>query len=365
MQTDVIAQGKLLPTISKQPGNFEFFQAVRLLQYNQQFSDSTSSGDYANPVGYNNNPQQEIIRFRSLAALRFPASAIEHIQFKQQLPYSITVTFMGLTGPSGVLPDHYTELLIERLAGKDRALRDFFDLFNHRIISLFYRAWEKYRFYIGYEHAQHSNKSSDNFGTILASLMGLGTKGLASRLPVSDDALFYYGGYFSQTNRSSIGLENILCGYFKLPVQVQQFHGTWLQLDKQSCSRLDGQIGFKKSYAQLGVSTVLGQRVWDVQSKFRLMIGPLSYAQFCELLPIGSMLKPLVRITEFYAGIALSFDIQLILKANEVPFCSLSHEMPRRLGWNSWLKSRPFPHDAKSVITQFDCYGVIKSSLCQ
>ncbi|MGO4779163.1 type VI secretion system baseplate subunit TssG, partial [Lysobacter sp. 2RAB21] len=36
-------------------------------------------------------------------------------------------------------------------AQRDRAAQDFLDLFNHRLITLFWRAWGKYRADIGLE----------------------------------------------------------------------------------------------------------------------------------------------------------------------------------------------------------------------
>ena len=90
----------------------------------------------------------------------------------------MTVAFMGLTGPLGVLPRHYTDLLLERGRRKDWTLRDFLDIFNHRLISLFYRAWEKYRLPIVYEAAAWRHQENDCGSQYLFDLMGLGTSGL-------------------------------------------------------------------------------------------------------------------------------------------------------------------------------------------
>jgi type VI secretion system protein ImpH len=75
-----------------------------------------------------------------------PASQIQELEFREHAPPEMTVNFMGLTGPSGALPYTYSELMLERIRAKDHGLAAFFDIFNHRAISLFYRAWQKPRF---------------------------------------------------------------------------------------------------------------------------------------------------------------------------------------------------------------------------
>ena len=212
---------------------------------------------------------------------------------------------MGLTGPSGVLPRHYTELLY-RLE-KDRinrnpekhALRDWLDLFNHRLVSLFYRAWEKYRFFLPFERGQYLRPEPDLFTGCLFSLVGLGFPPLRNRLHVSvrdatadgelagralarieNLALLRYGGLLAQQVRSAAGLQAMLQDYFQLPVKVRQYQGQWLRIEPSQQSRLeDG------GNNQLGLTTVVGERVWDIQSKFRLRIGPLGYGQFLDFLP--------------------------------------------------------------------------------
>src|SRR5262249_12578067 len=126
------------------PYEFSFFQAVRLL---------TRLHPDRSPVGLDAMPSSEIARFRAHLSMDFPASQIQSMlrAEPQSNPATMTVTFMGLTGPLGVLPWHYTELLIKLETEKNPGLKDFFDLFNHRWISLFYRAWEKHRFFVPYE----------------------------------------------------------------------------------------------------------------------------------------------------------------------------------------------------------------------
>jgi type VI secretion system protein ImpH len=349
-----------------EPFGFDFFQAVRLL---------TRLAPERALVGRGGPPAREVVRFRALPSLDFPASAIYQLRppaGEQTVP-AMTVTFLGLHGPSGVLPRHYTELIHrlerERKGEERRALRDWLDLFNHRFISLFYRAWEKYRFWVAYERREQGRTDPDSFTQALFSLVGLGTPGLRSRLrvvaveagverertlaAVDDRSLIYYAGLLSSAHRTAGGLASLLEDYFEVPVRVQQFVGQWLELEPGSQSRL----GALDGNCQVGVNLVAGERVWDVQGKIRIRLGPLSYRRFNDFLPDRSPLPEhkgfflLVHLARLYAGPELDFDVQPVLRADSVPECQLSEEPPGpRLGWNTWLVSQQPAHDAGDAL---------------
>ncbi|MGA2433840.1 MAG: type VI secretion system baseplate subunit TssG, partial [Bryobacteraceae bacterium] len=164
------------------PYNFGFFQAVRLLE---RLMGGVPAGRFA-------RPQDEAVRFTVNNSLAFPASEIQALAIREGEPPRMTVNFMGLTGPEGVLPLYYTQLVAERARAHDTAVRDFFDIFNHRTISLFYQAWEKYRFTIQFERG-----GSDGFSHHLLDFVGLGTPGLAGRQAVGDRSLMNYAGLLS------------------------------------------------------------------------------------------------------------------------------------------------------------------------
>ncbi len=320
---------------------FSFFEAVRVLE--RLFPERQ-------PVGRDARPSQEVVRFRSRLSLAFPASEIHEIARleDESRPAEMTVAFMGLTGPSGVLPRHYTEMLLERARHKDLALRDFLDLFNHRLISLFYRAWEKYRFPIGYERAVSKGDGYDPFSLYLFDLIGMGTKGLRGRLEVDEEALLFYAGLLAQQPRSASALENTFKDYLGVPVSVTQFTGEWLRLSEENLSRL-GSAGANNL---LGQGAVAGSRVWDQQARFQLQMGPLAFEQFCQFLPSGSVFQSVVQLTRFFVGLELDFDIRLVLKAAEVPRCRLGGKgmWTPQLGWSSWLKTSDFARDPDDAL---------------
>jgi type VI secretion system protein ImpH len=271
----------------------------------------------------------------------------------------MTVAFLGLIGPSGVLPQHYTSLLIERChpKHKDYALREYFDLFHHRLISLFYRAWEKYHFQFAFERVQlETPGEEDDFTFALYSLVGFGTQGLRRRMAFDDEAVLFYGGYFAHFPRSAISLECLLNDYWEIPVQVQQFRGQWLYLSEEEQTALPTAARPAGLNTALGVTALAGTRVWNIQSMFRIRIGPATYDEFRELMPVGRRLQPLCQMVRLYAGMEFDFDVQVILKKEEVPWCQLTPDPAAapRLGWNSWVRSRPMERDAEEAVFRLD-----------
>lgn len=313
---------------------FEFFQAVRLLERMERERE---------PVGMLGPPSREVVRFRTRVSLAFPASEIHEVRQPAgaHAPPEMVVSFFGMTGPLGVLPQTYTELLLERLRGQDRTLWDFLDLFNHRLLSFFYRAWEKYRFPIAYERNR-----KDPFTEYLFDLIGMGTAGLLGRTTVPDEGLLLYAGLIGQKPHSAVATEGILRDYFGVPVRIEQFQGQWIPLD------LEYRTFLGAANSVLGSSTICGERIWNVQSKFRVRLGPLNLRQYTAFLPTGDSFKPVADLTRFLAGMELDFDVQPVLKAEEVPICRLSSDAaaPPMLGWTTWLKTRQLAEDASQVV---------------
>lgn len=325
-----------------EPHKFDFFQAVRLLE--QLLPARRAVGNFA-------SPDDETVRFAAAMGSAFPASSIADLTAAPGDPRNppapqMTVAFLGLTGPSGALPAHYTELLwrLQRdvRTSEKQAVRDWFDLFNHRLISLFHRAWEKYRPLVAYERGHYQQASPDTFTQGLLSFAGLDRAcghddahlPPAYRLP---RALVCYAGLLAQRPRNVGNLQTILCDYFALPVDVLQFQGEWTPLagDQQA------QLGI---CGTLGTDATVGPRVWNRQGKIRIRIGPLNHGQFEQLLPCNPVaddgtphLGEITAVTRFYVGSEIDFDIQLVLRHEDVAPCQLVESSQPRLGWNTWL----------------------------
>ncbi len=317
--------------------SFEFFQAVRLLE--RMFPGRSPVGDYA-------DPKKEVARFRSHVSYSFPPSQIHEVTGSPDSgrQAEVFVSFMGLAGAVGILPDQYVNLLVDPgLKRFSVPLGDFLDIFNHRLISLFYKAWEKYRLTVGYERG-----GSNDFIQYLLCLIGMGTAGLQNRLAISDQILIYYEGLLSQRPRSAVALEGILQDYFEVPVEVVQFQGEWFHMNPENLTAL----GPGGQNNRLGVDAVLWERIWDPQARFRLKVGPLTYQQFQDLLPGEEGHRHMVELTRFYVGEEFNFEVQLSLKAEEVPCCVVGGPDAHRLGWSTWLKEREFDEDTKQPVLE-------------
>src|SRR5581483_5457169 len=229
---------------------------------------------------------------------------------------------------------------------RDRVLRDFLDIFHHRMVSLFFRAWQKYRFMVEFEQGR-----GDAFSQYLLDIIGLGTKGLQRRQDIRDLSLVYYAGLLAQQPRSAEALRLILHDYFEVPVTVEQFLGAWYQLDESSQCNLEDAF---ESSQQLGFGAVVGDEIWDPQSRVRIVLGPLPLKRYLDFLPSGTAFKPLQSMTRFFAGDEFDFEVQLLLKREETPRLQLGaigDEAPQ-LGWVSWSKTREMEYNPCETILQ-------------
>lgn len=319
-----------------EPWCFSFFQAVRMMKL--------LAPERKTP-GHFGDPANEAVRFTSDPSISFPASEIQSLEKRVDAPPLMCVNFMGMFGPLGMLPVHYTAFIRERVRVGDRTLRDFLDIFNHRLVSLFYRAWEKYRFGVPYERGER-----DRLTQYLLDFIGLGTPGLEGRQAVSDQSLVFYSGLLAQQPRSSEALRNILVDYFDVPVEMWQFRGVWRQLDLETQCSLDES---QRLSSMLGVGVVAGDEVWDQQSVVRVRIGPLDVQRYLDFLPTGTAHQPLRAITRFFSRDDLDFEVQLVLRREDAPLCELgAGGDAARLGWLTWGRTRMLNRDPDETVLE-------------
>jgi hypothetical protein len=149
---------------------FSFLQAIRLLE--DLYLDETRTAPAEGA-----HPEREIVRFRHAVRLDFPASDIESVvPPRRGKPAEMTVNVLGLAGVHGPLPPPVSELVVERSLRGDRAFRDFLDIFNHRLVSLLYRARKKYR-----PALDPHGPDRGRMATVLQAFLGLGTPKLLGR----------------------------------------------------------------------------------------------------------------------------------------------------------------------------------------
>jgi type VI secretion system protein ImpH len=336
----------LIDALFEAPQRFEFFRAMQLLG---RIARLRRSG-----TGNRSTAQEDAVRLRASPSLSFPLGEIEELKPGEDgFVADMQIAFMGLNGASGVLPRHYSEMALHQARQKSFALREFFDIFTHRAASMHFLAWRKYRLAADYEGS--AGEDDDAITAALYALIGFGTSGLRDRLAVEDDTLVHYGGLFAQATRSATGLELLLSDYLHRPVEVIQFAGRWAPLLQEDWTSLATQMRPFGNYAQLGVDAVAGTRVWDVQGGFRLRLGPLDYRQFAELMPNSPLMNEVAALTRTYVGPGLTFDVELVLRGDEVPLCTLasSGEFLPRLGWNTWLHAPTHPPAVSDAVMRF------------
>ena len=250
----------------------------------------------------------------------------------------MTVAIGGTTGPQGVLPSHYTELVIERLRDKDYALWDFLDLFNHRFVSLFYRAWEKYRFPSSTRGRRRSLHRS------LFALIGLGTGVCADASESPTTRLLLYAGLLAQRPRSATAIVAMLGDYFGVPPGRRQFVGQWLALEPEDAfaARREEQPARRR------------RRLRRARLEQPVPVpGPARPAGLARVPGLPAARAPGGRshdLVRFLVGLEFDFDVQLVLKKEEIPACHLGSRRPAppMLGWTTWLKSAAAPRTPRT-----------------
>jgi type VI secretion system protein ImpH len=347
----------LIEHLRDEPYRFEFFQAVRLLLAQQRTASTKQDADILG----------QVIQFRNSTSLSFPPSEIESIEFELEVDQDflsersdsgnetnasagfrkimLTPSFIGLTGPMGVMPRHYTHYVAEReIYHRDTATRAFLDIFTTRAVALFYQTWLKYRL-----HLQYEVDRKNRFLPLILSLSGLGLPGMRQRLAggakgIADESLAYYSGALRERPQSVQWFSRVATDYFSVACKVEQFVGEWFQLPDTELTR----IGVAN--CGLGQTSFCGSRVWGRQTKVRLMIGPMRKKQFDEFLPHGASANNLRHLFQLMVGNTFDCEVKLILDKRDVAPASLNTRSGNtRLGWSGWLKSSEIHCDSSDT----------------
>jgi len=315
---------------------FSFFKAVELLE---KFAQGKKK------LGQTLEPGKEPVRFSVKPGFNFPASDIAGLSRSSDTEYAkMEVAFMGLIGPSGLLPNWYNELAIERQKNKDHAFVDFLDIFHHRLISLFYLAWKKHRFPETYEPG-----AKDRLSRYVLSLAGLGTSGMVGMLGLPRESLTFYSGLLSLPMASAASIEAAIKYFSGAKTTVDQFVQRDVPLEKDDCTSLGS------ANASLGSDAVCGTMITECQTKFRVNLGPMGYQAYKRFMPVGDLLFPVFSLIRYMVGIEFEFEIRIFLAKEEVPMCVLGDEGPGKtfLGWTTWASTPGYDfHDNQHITFQ-------------
>ncbi|MDJ0943326.1 MAG: type VI secretion system baseplate subunit TssG [Kiloniellales bacterium] len=322
---------RLYLSLKEQPYAFDVFQALRRIECVN--ADQPRLGESA-------RPKDDPVRLGQEPSLNFAGAALARFDTDggNRRPRLLGYYF-GLLGPNGPLPLHLTEHVYDRARNaRDTTLSSFLDLFHHRMLSLFYRAWANSSPTVSFDRPR-----ADRFGTYLGSLFGLGTASLRDRDAMPDLAKLHFTGRLACQARHPDGLQAMIGEFFRVAVEIREFLGEWIVIPESSRCFL----GRSPESGQLGRTAVAGAQAWSGQHKIGIVLGPLAYGDFQRFLPGGESLARLVALVRNYIGDELAWDLKLVLKKDEVPEINLGQS--GRLGWTTWLGDWSFDRDADDL----------------
>lgn len=322
----------LWSALEREPWAHDFFQTLRRLEALNSASPR---------LGEALRPGAEAIRLGQDVELDFAPAAMSSLQTGRGAPPRLGVRFFGLFGPMGPMPTHLTEFVRERERQHgDPTLARFADVFHHRALLLFYRAWAQSQ-----PVCQRDRPADDDYARWVGAFIGLRTSKTAAGQHLPDDALRHHIAHLMRGPRNAEGLEKLLASYFRVPVQVRSHVGHWMTLRREDRTRMMSvwEAGHRN---RLGVDVVAGSRVWDRQYRFRIRLGSLSLAAYEDFLPGSTALLALRDWVRQFVGMQMVWDVQPVLRGDEVPPLRLGRRHPghrTRLGLTTWLGRRG-PH---------------------
>jgi len=313
----------LLRALEGGPHRFDLFQALRRLEC--AFRDRPRWGEAIRPA-------EEPVRLGQEPSLAFADRTIASCTTSEDGPPRLSIFSFGVFGPNGPLPLHLTEYARDRLRNRgDATLARFLDVFHHRMMTLFYRAYADAEPAIG-----RDRPGSDRFAVFVGSLFGMGLPSTRRRSLISDGAKLHYAGLLASQVRNADGLTALTADLFRVPAEIEQFVGEWVEIPPEHRSHLG------RANRQLGLDVLLGTRTWLCASRFRLVLGPLRREQFQAFLPGSDRLEKLADLVRTYAGDELGWELKLVLARPDWRALALGGPgLGSQLGWTSWIGARP------------------------
>jgi type VI secretion system protein ImpH len=330
----------LLQDMHQDPYRFGFFQAVRRI--NCEFPEKALTGTAF-------HPGEDPVRFAQDPYLSFAPSTVNSLEFDgpKGVP-RLSQRFLGLFGPNGPLPLHLTDYARQREYNKqDATFTRFADMFHHRMVSLFYRAWAQAQ-----PTVQHDRPDQDRFSVYIGAMSGLGMPSFKDADDMPHAAKLHFSGHLSSLPTHAVGLASMLESFFAVPARIVEFIAHWLTIPPRDHLRL----GSNPEIGKLGMNAVLGERVWQRQDKFQVCLGPLDLDDYESFLPTGKSYRTLVDMVRNYLGLELLWEIRLLLKGSEKPVTCLGKQGV--LGWDSWLQTEQAQEEVSDLVLQTANYSV-------
>ena len=304
-----------LQNLQAEPWRFDYFVLLRQLE--RTFRDRPRIGDSA-------ALREEFVRFGQDPFMEFPASNVVRVEQEDEKALKVFVRHLGLLGPQGALPLSTTEEAYHYALSQDDAFPRFLDVFNHRFIQLFFRAWADAR-----PIAQHDRPDADRFIAYLGSAIGIGSTPYRNLDSVPDAAKLGYAGLLGAQAKSASRLAAAIQGLFKVRAEVEEFVGSRLVIEPAEWTTLGGR------HNVLSEDALLGRTIFSVQDKIRIRVFTGSLAQYVRFLPTGDLCEPLADLVFFYNGEQLEYDAELAIPSGAAEPIRLGKF--GQLGWTTWM----------------------------
>ena len=316
--------------LEDQPWRFDYFAVLRHLE--RTSADKPRIGDSA-------TCRDEVVRLGQDPFMEFPGSNLARVEQREGGPLRIFVRYLGLLGPQGALPLATTEEAYHYTLARDDAFPRFLDIFNHRFIQLFFRAWADAR-----PIAQHDRPDADRFTAYIGSAIGVGSAPYRGRDSIPDAAKLAFAGLLGAQAKSASRLAGAVRGLFNVEAEIDEFVGSILTIGTAEWTRVG------RGHNALGKETLLGKSVFSVQDKIRIRIFVGSLAEYVRFLPTGDLCEPLADLVFFYNGDQLDWDVELAIRPGAVEPVRLGSF--GQLGWTSWMApnwttAEPYRRDAR------------------
>lgn len=292
---------------------YSFFQLVELLHQLKGRDPQDAQWELTGELQFSANP-----------SLGFAPSDISMLESLGNGRLRLETCFLGLNGAQSPLPSYLLDMLLDDEEG---IRRNFLDFFNNRLISLLYRLWRKYRYYVRFQE-----NAADSFSAQVYALVGLANVDIRQDTSINWCKMLAYAGMLAGRSRSPQAVAGIVAHCFDLPnVSIRQWQLRQVEIPEfQRC-----RLGMANS--KLGENTMLGKRIGDLCGKFVLCMEELSLERFRDFLPSGEEFQPLCKVMEVILREQMAYDLELTLRADEAPLLQLGEEKGGQLGWSSFL----------------------------
>ena len=304
-----------LRNLEEEPWRFDYFTVLRHLERNHP--DKPRIGDSA-------SRRDEFVQLGQDPFMEFPASNLARAETEEGKPLKLFVKFLGLLGPQGALPLATTEEAYHFVLAQDDSFSRFLDIFNHRFIQLFFRAWADSRPIV-----QNDRPDLDRFGAYIGSAIGVGSAPYRDLDSIPDAVKLGYAGLLGAQAKSASRLTAAMRGLFNVEVEIDEFVGMRLEIEPTD------QTAIGARHATLGADAMMGGTIFTVQDKIRIRIFANSLEQYQRFLPTGDLCEPLADLMFFYNGEQLEWDTELAIRAGAVPPIRLGQS--GQLGWTTWM----------------------------